>query len=383
MFAHEVRKFQFTQWKRDILGNIIINSLKLALSACFLKCPIHLSLNCSNVKEAIVASLASGLIPTMIQELLILLILPAVFSYYFYNPATNDILAQSSLKNVPKGYVLIQPPKNNRRFRKGKRPGRCTNAGFTCSSPFDRSLTFQYECDDDNQCPVTYKCCQQQCFVHKICSKAVTADNNNGNGNFNRPGVCEKWPYNCQSPYDFAVSSTFQCNSDRQCPRNFKCCEQNCFSHRICSRIATDTRQSDVNYTKIAATTEMNIHNTHSHEYYHDIDQITSTTENVKVDIEDIEDNNYNETEDRDNVQTTEDISAYNFDTETKKDFDDTTELENDLTELTTSTSKHVTPDSNAINPEYEAYYYHYGESNETNYDDYEDDYDNEDEDDQ
>lgn len=108
--------------------------------------------------------------------------------------------------------------------------GLCTDAGFVCNAPFNRTFTAIFECESDIQCPGTYKCCNQNCFEHKICVKRSVAPIETDDG------TCEKWPYNCHYPYPYIFSHRFRCEYDKQCPKNFKCCQQNCFLHKICSR---------------------------------------------------------------------------------------------------------------------------------------------------
>ncbi|KAJ8970748.1 hypothetical protein NQ314_001048 [Rhamnusium bicolor] len=198
----------------------------------------------------------------LFQKIFFFMALDKVFSYHFYNPTTHDILTKSSLDNIPTGYKLLPPPKGIRkrtRLQTGNKNGRCIDAGFTCSSPFDKSLTFQYECDNDYNCPKNYKCCSQKCFLHKICSKAFSSQTPGNGGSshassLQRPGNCAKWPYNCQKPYDYSLTSIFKCNYDRQCPKSFKCCQQSCFLHKICSRVVTDVGETSTENESEAIT---------------------------------------------------------------------------------------------------------------------------------
>lgn len=51
-----------------------------------------------------------------------------------------------------------------------QKSGECPQAN-ECLQPLNYLLTKQYQCFFDFQCPGEYKCCFNNCYVHKICHK--------------------------------------------------------------------------------------------------------------------------------------------------------------------------------------------------------------------
>lgn len=111
----------------------------------------------------------------------------------------------------------------------------CEDAGFVCDAPFHKSFTAIFECKRDSQCPNDHKCCDQKCFQHKICVLTKESAVNDGS--------CESWPYNCPYPYPYTFSHRFRCVHDKQCPSDYKCCNQNCFVHKICAKRSPTGKQ--------------------------------------------------------------------------------------------------------------------------------------------
>ncbi|KAG5866435.1 hypothetical protein JTB14_037948 [Gonioctena quinquepunctata] len=177
----------------------------------------------------------------LLQYTLLLIIFQEVRTHVFYNPNAHEILTSSSSSRSSNGYKLLLPPGRRRSpsfMRDQNQMGQCSDPGFTCTEPYDNSKTYQFQCSHDYQCPKSYKCCSHHCFLHKICVKAVTP-NSNKRTDFQRGGTCDKWPYNCFTPYHYSLTSMFKCESDKQCPEAFKCCTQSCFQHKICTRVIT------------------------------------------------------------------------------------------------------------------------------------------------
>ncbi|XP_074032069.1 uncharacterized protein [Leptinotarsa decemlineata] len=178
----------------------------------------------------------------LLQSILLVVVLHGVHSYYFYNPQTHHVLTLPSLANVPRGYKLVPPPFQRRSMWQGghNHMGQCMDPGFICTRPYDISATYQFRCSKDAQCPRFHKCCPHRCFVHNICMKSTMQPRHTPKTTKKlkdqRAGTCEKWLYNCPKPYHYSLTSIFKCDYDGQCPKSFKCCEQSCFKHKICSR---------------------------------------------------------------------------------------------------------------------------------------------------
>lgn len=341
---------------------------------------------------------------------LILVITNTVLCYHFYNSATHQLLVGPSLDNIPAGYELIPPPRSHTRRRnkhtRGTTNGYCSDGGFTCSAPYDKSQTFQFECSVDDQCPANYKCCSQKCFLHKVCVKAVYSSNSSDikkkSCNYKRPGHCDKWPYNCRVPYHYSMTYRFKCNQDSQCPRNFKCCQQNCFMHKICSKIVSSvtqppvkmgsetdqtTEREETSETTTEATTEATTETTTetipetttskilpeyliTARYYPPTygvaeETISSTTTEATT----VTEKDYDNEDSRTEYSLTEGVEETEISTEAEFK---TTVVEIAVPEVTVA-SKRTTLDPNAIDPNYSEYYY---ENNSTEIDADEDDED-------
>ncbi|XP_018563158.1 uncharacterized protein LOC108904917 [Anoplophora glabripennis] len=352
---------------------------------------------------------------------LILAVINPVICYYFYNPATHQLFVSSSLDNIPGGYKLIPPPRSHTRRRSRLAIGYCGDGGFTCSTPYAKALTFQFECSSDDNCPSSYKCCSQKCFLHKVCIKAESSnssnisDRNKKNYNYERPGQCDKWTYDCQVPYHYSMTYRFKCNQDSQCPGNFKCCQQNCFVHKICSKIVangkktpekivpaekTETQQTNEITTEInpEELTEVRSYFTTTTEKEDEetIESTTSTTttEATTVTEEEAEEEVYTY-EDSDNAETTTEYDVETLTIENNLTTEQVTEIvveETTGAELNTTVAKislrkvtidpiRTTLDTNAIDPNYVEKFYDYDNDTTTEndayeyeeYDDYED----------
>ncbi|CAH1116226.1 unnamed protein product [Phaedon cochleariae] len=52
----------------------------------------------------------------------------------------------------------------------------CATTRFSCpEGRYPKSVTEAFECSSDHQCPKTYKCCDNECFLHKVCQTAIPA----------------------------------------------------------------------------------------------------------------------------------------------------------------------------------------------------------------
>ncbi|CAH1116225.1 unnamed protein product [Phaedon cochleariae] len=191
-----------------------------------------------------------------LRYLLLFLIFHEALPYYFYNPLTHSILRLPSLQGKKDGYELIPPPRSRIMTRGHNTNSYCPESRFRCISPYSKAETFQFECERDSQCPSSYKCCPQKCFQHKICVEAsfqaeqpnfsyhhprqLIQSSNTLSGN---PGICEIYNFKCPKPFPYASTAMFRCVNDKQCPNTFKCCQQNCFAHKICSRTIPESTQ--------------------------------------------------------------------------------------------------------------------------------------------
>ncbi|CAG9856445.1 unnamed protein product [Phyllotreta striolata] len=172
----------------------------------------------------------------MLKLLFYYLLTDQASSHYFYNSDNNRVYT-SDVLNVPKGYRIIQPPKilslKKEKFTKGLF---CQDMGFTCAKPFTYSSTFQFECLDDSNCPVSYICCPQRCFLHKVCTVGKPRRSADTKQQPSRVYKCAEWPYVCSKKFPLQVTQRFKCTDDEHCPEGLMCCPQRCFSHKVCSR---------------------------------------------------------------------------------------------------------------------------------------------------
>lgn len=56
-----------------------------------------------------------------------------------------------------------------------------------------------------------------------------------------RPGRCDNGDFGCEKEYPYSMTSVFHCYHDYQCPQYFKCCQPNCFKHKVCQPTIIDT----------------------------------------------------------------------------------------------------------------------------------------------
>ncbi|XP_056647371.1 uncharacterized protein LOC130452069 [Diorhabda sublineata] len=105
--------------------------------------------------------------------LLVIIIIQGISSYYIYNADTNQVLSYATLNNLPEGFKIIRAPKYLTRRNK-----KTDTRGLSCP---------------------------KQKFI-------------------------------CDEPYAKSSTYQFECEYDTQCPKNYLCCSQNCFKHKVCSK---------------------------------------------------------------------------------------------------------------------------------------------------
>ncbi|XP_072377344.1 uncharacterized protein [Diabrotica undecimpunctata] len=352
----------------------------------------------------------------MFQKLLFFACLQVICSYYLYNDKTNQVISFPTLDKLPEGFKIIRPPRTLRRAFIDRTNLVCQDSGFQCKEPFDKSVTFQFECEIDDQCPKNYKCCPQKCFTHKICSQGNIQSSVIGNGpsensfmprhpgasgdiynipgrfsqsdnvfsyNQKKPRQCQKWPYPCPRRYSYQFSNPYKCETDAQCPQGYLCCQQDCFLHKICSKEVSsdeyveelrkgDDKSAVIENTDDTTTTpEPEITTTTDSETETTTDEpttIPTTIEEINSEDEDSEETTTvtEETttmetaaeEEEENEDDKEDSNEINPDTiGTSIEKEESDYEEEDETEESEEESKTTTEDPNAINPEYKDYY--------------------------
>ncbi|XP_050498331.1 uncharacterized protein LOC114328075 [Diabrotica virgifera virgifera] len=336
----------------------------------------------------------------MFQKLVFFACLQVIFSYYLYNDKTNQVISYPALDKLPEGFKIIRPPRTLKRAFIDRSNLVCQDSGFHCKEPFDKSATFQFECEIDDQCPQNYKCCPQKCFKHKICSQGNIHSYGIGNGpsvnpfihrrssqpdndsskNQKTPRHCQKWPYPCSRPYSYHFSNPYKCDIDAQCPQGYLCCQQDCFLHKICSKelssdeYVEELRRDDQSaVTKRTTTLEPEITSATDAQTETTTNEATTpttteptTTEESNSEDEDSEEtttvieittkeNDMEEKDNEDNKENTNERNPVAIETTTEKE--DSEYEEEDESEESEEEIKTTTVDPNAIIPEYKDYY--------------------------
>uniref|UniRef100_A0A6P7FHQ2 Uncharacterized protein LOC114328075 n=1 Tax=Diabrotica virgifera virgifera TaxID=50390 RepID=A0A6P7FHQ2_DIAVI len=337
----------------------------------------------------------------MFQKLVFFACLQVIFSYYLYNDKTNQVISYPALDKLPEGFKIIRPPRTLKRAFIDRSNLVCQDSGFHCKEPFDKSATFQFECEIDDQCPQNYKCCPQKCFTHKICSQGNIHSYGIGNGpsvnpfiprrssqpdndlsnNQKTPRHCQKWPYPCSRPYSYQFSNPYKCDIDAQCPQGYLCCQQDCFLHKICSKeLSSDEyveelrRKDDQSaVTKRTTTLEPEMTSTTDAQTETTTEEATTltTTEPTTTEESNSEDEENEETttiiektttketdikeENEDNKENSNEINPVAIGTTTEKE--DSEYEEEGESEESEEEIKTTTVDPNAIIPEYKDYY--------------------------
>lgn len=292
------------------------------------------------------------------QHILLLTIIQGISSYYIYNADTNQVLRYPSLNNLPKGFKIIRAPKylTRQKNKSNTQRLRCQEEQFICDEPYDKSSTYQFECEYDTQCPKNYLCCPQKCFRHKVCSRGASlltskrrrkpswSPNLNSNTNSfdTKSRQCEKWPYPCPNPYPESFSYRFKCESDVQCPRDHLCCEQNCFRHKICSKnVAVNQYIEELRITEkpvVVTTTSVSNKNEEDDE---ELDKGSEVIEEVSTTTDETENEEDNKKLDEGNevVEETSTTTDDGENEEDKKKFDEGTVVVEDASTTTNEPS--------------------------------------------
>lgn len=166
---------------------------------------------------------------------------------------------------------------------------------------------------------------------------------------------CEKWPYNCYQPYPAYLTYKFKCDYDGQCPNGFKCCQQECFTHKICSKsykMVEELRRDDNKLKKLNSIKYGNAETIHTPLYRNGMND---NRENKYLP------SNYPAENKTDLIRTTREVESVTEQNESiteEEEKEETEEEENSAEEEEKSTEEDTsTIDPNSINSDYSVYY--------------------------